>query len=53
MSDRELVDMMESVFTGAERWMDLIGVIRRRVELVDDAGERETLFAQMAELARV
>ena len=30
------------------RWDDLIGVFRRRIELTDDADEREALYAQMA-----
>ena len=37
-----------ALYRRTERWSDLIGVFRRRIELADDAPAREALYAQMA-----
>ncbi|MBW2524919.1 MAG: tetratricopeptide repeat protein [Deltaproteobacteria bacterium] len=47
-SDAGALDAMEGLFNATERWEDLIGVVRRRIELADDDMERESLYAKMA-----
>ncbi len=47
-ADGAALASMEDLFTRTERWSDLIGAIRRRIDLAQDDGEREKLFAQIA-----
>ncbi len=47
-SDAEALDAMEQLFASNERWVDLIGVVRRRIDLTDDPQARERLYASMA-----
>jgi tetratricopeptide (TPR) repeat protein len=46
--DTEALLAMDALYRRTERWEDLISVFRRRIELADDAGERESLYASMA-----
>lgn len=39
---------MESLYARTQRWDDLVGVHRRRIELETDPAAREALYAQMA-----
>ncbi len=47
-ADGDALDAMEGLFAQNQRWADLIGVIRRRIELSDDPATRERLYANMA-----
>ena len=60
-ADHEALAAMDALYRRTERWSDLIGVFRRRIELAPDGGaqeqtsaaggsERETLYSQMAEV---
>jgi tetratricopeptide (TPR) repeat protein/outer membrane biosynthesis protein TonB len=46
--DADALQAIDALYRRTGRWQDLIGVFRRRIELVDDVGEREALYAQMA-----
>lgn len=46
--DLEVLGALEELFHGAERWHDLVGVLRRRVEQTTDSEEQEELLAHMA-----
>lgn len=48
--DAEVLGALESVFLRAERWRDLLEVLRRKVELAFDPGEKETVLARMASI---
>jgi len=47
-SDGAALAAMEALYARTERWEDLVGVHRRRIELTQDGSEREQLYAQMA-----
>ncbi|HMJ56028.1 MAG TPA: tetratricopeptide repeat protein [Polyangiaceae bacterium] len=49
-ADSEALEALDSLFRRTERYSDLIGVFRRRIELANDAPSREALYAQMAEV---
>ena len=49
-ADHEALAAMDALYTRTERWSDLIGVYRRRIELAADGPDREKLYAQMAEV---
>ena len=49
-ADQEALAATDALYTRTERWSDLIGVYRRRIELAADGPEREKLYAQMAEV---
>ncbi|HVY46993.1 MAG TPA: tetratricopeptide repeat protein, partial [Minicystis sp.] len=49
-ADQEALAAMDALYRRTERYTDLIGVFRRRIELAQEANERETLYAQMAEV---
>ncbi|WP_437768228.1 tetratricopeptide repeat protein [Sorangium sp. So ce281] len=49
-ADSEALEAMDELYRRTERWGDLIGVYRRRIELVHEPTEREGLYAQMAEV---
>jgi tetratricopeptide (TPR) repeat protein len=49
-SDGEALAAMDALYRRTGHWQKLIGVFRRRIELSDDASEREGLYAQMAQV---
>jgi golgin subfamily B member 1 len=49
-ADQEALAAMDALYRRTERWADLVGVFRRRIELAADGPERETFYAQMAEV---
>jgi tetratricopeptide (TPR) repeat protein len=49
-ADQEALAAMDALYRRTERWSDLIGVFRRRIELAEAGPDRETLYAQMAEV---
>jgi tetratricopeptide (TPR) repeat protein len=49
-ADAEALEALDSLYRRTERFSDLIGVFRRRIELSNDAPAREALYAQMAEV---
>ena len=49
-ADDEALAAMDALYRRTERWGDLIGVYRRRIELAQEPAEREALYAQMAEV---
>jgi tetratricopeptide (TPR) repeat protein len=49
-ADNEALDSMEGLLADHKRWEDLIGVIRRRIDLSDDPAARERLYANMANI---
>jgi tetratricopeptide (TPR) repeat protein len=49
-TDAEALEALDSLYRRTERWADLIGVFRRRIELAVDGDVREALYAQMAEV---
>ncbi len=48
--DAEALAALEQLFTRTQRWVDLIGVIERRIEQAADAADREGLYASMAQI---
>jgi len=48
--DVDALQAMDALYRRTGRWEDLVGVYRRRIELVEDAGEREALYGQMAQV---
>jgi tetratricopeptide (TPR) repeat protein len=52
-ADAQALDAMEGLFSGTERYQDLIGVIRRRIELAEDVHDREALYSKMATVYEV
>ncbi len=49
-TDAEALAALDALYRRTERWSDLITVYRRRIELADDLGDREGLYAQMAQV---
>lgn len=49
-ADDEALAAMDALYRRTERWSDLIGVFRRRIELASEPADRENLYAQMAEV---
>ncbi|HVR20798.1 MAG TPA: tetratricopeptide repeat protein, partial [Polyangiaceae bacterium] len=49
-SDADALSAMDTLYRGTERWNELVGVFRRRIELSDDAGVIEGIYAQMAQV---
>jgi tetratricopeptide (TPR) repeat protein len=49
-ADQEALAAMDALYRRTERWSDLIGVFRRRIELAAEEPEREALYAAMAEV---
>ncbi|AKT41625.1 tetratricopeptide repeat protein [Chondromyces crocatus] len=49
-ADDEALAAMDALYRRTERWSDLISVFRRRIELAHEAEERESLYAQLAEV---
>jgi tetratricopeptide (TPR) repeat protein len=48
--DAEALQAMDALYRRTEHWDELIGVFRRRIELTGDGNERESLYAQMAQV---
>ncbi|MCU0680773.1 MAG: tetratricopeptide repeat protein [Polyangiaceae bacterium] len=46
--DQEALAALDALYTRTERWQDLVGVYRRRIDLASDSVAREALFGQMA-----
>jgi tetratricopeptide (TPR) repeat protein len=44
----EAIAALEQVFGRLERWAELIGVLRTKVEITVDAGDKEQIYRQMA-----
>lgn len=42
------LDALERLFSRSERWAELPGIYRRKVDLLADAGQRQQLLARMA-----
>ncbi len=49
-SDADALAAMDTLYRRTERWDDLVGVFRRRIELSEDAGVTESIYAQMAQV---
>ena len=49
-ADEEALAAMDALYRRTERWSDLIGVFRRRIELASEPHDREALYAQMADV---
>ncbi|HEY5958915.1 MAG TPA: tetratricopeptide repeat protein, partial [Polyangiaceae bacterium] len=49
-SDIEALEAMDALYRGTEHWEQLVGVYRRRIELVQDPSDSERLYAQMAQV---
>ena len=49
-ADPEALNALENLFRRTQRWVDLIGVIERRIEQAADPAQRETLYGQMAKI---
>jgi tetratricopeptide (TPR) repeat protein len=49
-ADQEALAALDALYRRTERYADLVGVFRRRIELAQEGSERETLYAQMAEV---
>ncbi|HEY8946389.1 MAG TPA: tetratricopeptide repeat protein, partial [Polyangiaceae bacterium] len=49
-TDSDALAAMEALYTRTGHWEELIGVYRRRIDLAEDGGEREALYAQMAQV---
>ncbi|MDY0000848.1 MAG: tetratricopeptide repeat protein, partial [Polyangia bacterium] len=48
--EEHALDSLERLFFQGEKWNDLIGILKRRVELSPDAGERRALLGRVAML---
>lgn len=49
-SDMEALEAMDELYRSTEHWEELVGVYRRRIELVQDPSDGERLYAQMAQV---
>lgn len=49
-SDGEALEAMDALYRCTGHWEELVGVYRRRIELVQDPAESERLYAQMAQV---
>lgn len=49
-ADAEALAALDSLYRRSEHWSELVGVYRRRLELVQDAHESEELYSQMAQV---
>ncbi|HEX9297066.1 MAG TPA: tetratricopeptide repeat protein [Polyangiaceae bacterium] len=49
-ADAEALEALDNLYRRTERWGDLVGVYRRRIELTNEVPAREALYAQMAEV---
>ncbi|MDD5306402.1 MAG: tetratricopeptide repeat protein [Deltaproteobacteria bacterium] len=46
--DPEAIAALEQIYGRTERWPDLIDILRAKVEMTADAGEKEQIYTQMA-----
>jgi len=44
----EAIEALEGIYSRTESWPELIGVLRTKVEIIVDAGEKEQIYRQMA-----
>ncbi|HSQ63021.1 MAG TPA: tetratricopeptide repeat protein, partial [Polyangiaceae bacterium] len=49
-ADAEALAALEQLFLRTQRWEDMIGVIQRRIDLTNEADQREALLVQMAQV---
>lgn len=49
-SDHEALEALDSLYRRTERWEDLVGVFRKRIDLEADMGRRVSLYAQVAQV---
>jgi tetratricopeptide (TPR) repeat protein len=49
-SDGEALQAMDALYRRTGHWEELIGVFRKRIELAQDGGDREAIYAQMAQV---
>jgi golgin subfamily B member 1 len=49
-ADAEALQAMDALYRRTGHWEELIGVFRKRIELAQDAGDREAIYAQMAQV---
>jgi tetratricopeptide (TPR) repeat protein len=49
-ADAEALQAMDALYRRTGHWQELIGVFRRRIDLVEDAAQREALYGQMAQV---
>ncbi|NUO50153.1 MAG: tetratricopeptide repeat protein, partial [Polyangiaceae bacterium] len=47
-ADAGALTAMDTLYRRTERWEDLIGVFRRRIDLAEETSQREELYGQMA-----
>jgi len=47
-ADSEALGLLDALYRRTERWTDLIGVFRRRIDLALEPSDREQLYGQMA-----
>ena len=48
--DREVLDALDSLYRGAQRWYELIGILRTRVETTESVDEKMQLLGEMARI---
>jgi golgin subfamily B member 1 len=51
-TDEEVLAALETLYRVRERWPELLGVLRRKAELVSDPFQREELLVHMADVHR-
>jgi tetratricopeptide (TPR) repeat protein len=49
-ADAEALQAMDALYRRTGHWEELISVFRKRIELAQDAGDREAIYAQMAQV---
>ncbi|PID38647.1 MAG: hypothetical protein CSA65_04890 [Proteobacteria bacterium] len=49
-SSEEALDALERLYLAADRWLDLIGILRRRVDLAEQSEVRQQLWRRVAQL---
>ncbi len=49
-SDLDALSAMDALYRRTGHWEELVGVFRRRIELVSDSSEGEQLYSQMAQI---
>lgn len=49
-TDAEALAALEQLYLRTERWTDLIQVVQKRIDLADDAQQREALYGRMASI---
>ncbi|HEY2406375.1 MAG TPA: tetratricopeptide repeat protein [Polyangiaceae bacterium] len=49
-SDAEALQAMDALYRSTGHWEELISVFRRRIDLAEEGAERESIYAQMAQV---